>query len=300
MRVTTQLRRFTSSEFLQFEYSDELLQSVFNALCECEQIDLHLNNVMLLSLSDSLGSAEIEGAHTTLSEVMSDVKSTDTEMVRNSLSAMQYLMDNGVSRDTVHRANSLVLGATKDGYRESMVYIGNLVRVVHTPAPVEMIPELMDDFYQYSLENKIIDSIVKHFYFVYVHPYIDGNGRTARAIQRTLLTDRWLPIAKAISCHTSGYYKSLQESEKSNDISDFVEYMLYRLLDACTMYKLFKSRLTDEQGYLLSKIDHNGGGEISMRKASAILGPDAQKTIKALCRKGFLKEVTGAYRLVWR
>ena len=49
MRVTTQLRRFTSSELLQFEYSDELLQSVFNALCECEQIDLHPNNVMLLS-----------------------------------------------------------------------------------------------------------------------------------------------------------------------------------------------------------------------------------------------------------
>ena len=132
------------------------------------------------------------------------MQSTDTEMVRNSLSAMQYLMDNGVSRDTVHRANSLVLGATKDGYRKSMVYIGSLVRVVHTPAPVGMIPELMNNFYRYSLENKILDSIVKHFYFVYVHPYIDGNGRTARAIQRTLLTDRWLPIAKAISCHTSG------------------------------------------------------------------------------------------------
>lgn len=58
--------------------------------------------------------------------------------------------------------------------------------------------------------------------------------------------------------------------------------------------------MTDEQGYLLSKIDHSGGGEISMRKATEILGPDAQKTIKALCRKGFLKEVTGAYRLVWR
>ena len=99
MHVTTQLRRFTSPEFLQFEYSDELLQCVFNALCECEQIDLHPNNTMLLSLSDSLGSAEIEGAHTTLSEVMSNVRSTDTEMVRNSLSAMQYLMDNGVSRD---------------------------------------------------------------------------------------------------------------------------------------------------------------------------------------------------------
>lgn len=300
MLVTTQLRCFTRAGNLQFACDELLLGKVFTELSECEKIDLHENNLMLISLSDSLGSAEIEGAHTTLSEVLEDSKSEDAEMVRRSLSATQYLMSKGVREKTVHHANSLVLGARSGGYRTSMVYVGSLTHIVHTPAPVDAIPELMRSFYEYELENKILDSIVKHFYFVYVHPYIDGNGRTARAIQRTLLTNKWLPISKAISCHTSGYYKALQESERSNDISDFVEYMLRRLLDACTMYKLYKHELSDSEGYLLTKIDHSGGGEISIRKASTILGPYAEDTIVSLCHKGFLKEVTGAYRLVWR
>lgn len=73
-------------------------------------------------------------------------------------------------------------------YRSGMVTIGNEAKTVHTPATPERLPDFMEQWFQFrEQDNSLIGSFVAHFYFVYVHPFCDGNGRTARIINASSL-----------------------------------------------------------------------------------------------------------------
>lgn len=98
------------------------------------------------------------------------------------------------------------------------------------------------------MENNDLDDIIKtfvfHFYFVYIHPFCDGNGRIARIINNSRLyffglkKMKFLPISSSIDANRNGYYKAITECEKivsENkvskeekwlDISPFISYML--------------------------------------------------------------------------
>ena len=56
--------------------------------------------------------------------------------------------------------------------------------IIHEGAHVDNIQSMMDDLFRFMYSNDInpiIKSAIFHFYFVFVHPFPDGNGRTARA-----------------------------------------------------------------------------------------------------------------------
>jgi Fic family protein len=51
----------------------------------------------------------------------------------------------------------------------------------------QLLPEYIDRMIAYLQEDDGLDQIVKsiviHYYFAYLHPYFDGNGRMARLLQ---------------------------------------------------------------------------------------------------------------------
>lgn len=280
------------------------------------KVDLPIERIHHLQLLDEYQSATVEGARTTIEAVMSGCNTKSEIMVRQSLAGLQYALNNSITEDNLIRLWKIVTDGCCDnksagisGYRTGMVYVGNSVRVIHTPPSPDKIKTMMDCLLNYRHELVLVNVAVLGFYFVYVHPFADGNGRVSRILMQKELCIPGLPLSKAISCNISNYYKSLQASEIERngvmDITPFYEYMLSVINSACSMYMLYTKPLDRLQSMLISKMDKAGGGYIGFEKAADILDsdvPTAVNVISSLAESGYLEyqEAAGSYKLIWR
>ncbi len=89
------------------------------------------------------------------------------------------------------------------------------------------------------LASGILAAILAHLYLVWIHPFGDGNGRTARLLEFRLLLEAGAPAPAAhlLSNHynetRSEYYRRLNEaSRKDTGVIDFIEYALQGFVDA--------------------------------------------------------------------
>jgi Fic family protein len=112
--------------------------------------------------------------------------------------------------------------------------------VFHTPPPAEQLPDrvkLMCDFAN-DLELKgflhpVIRAIALHFWLAYDHPFVDGNGRTARALfyWSMLRGGFWLfefiSISQALLRSPTDYYRAFLYTETDdNDLNYFILHQL--------------------------------------------------------------------------
>ena len=84
----------------------------------------------------------------------------------------------------------------------------------------------------------IVKAVVAHLYLAWIHPFGDGNGRTARLVECQMLLDSGIPSSAAhlLSNHynetRSEYYRQLDRSSKSHDgAMEFIVYALQGLAD---------------------------------------------------------------------
>lgn len=107
--------------------------------------------------------------------------------------------------------------------------------VIHVAPSEKMVPKLMGDLFEWLKKDKdtplLIKSCVFHYEFVFIHPFGDGNGRTARLWQNVLLMKwnnlfEYIPIESHIFKHQSEYYKAISESNKNGNSDVFIEFML--------------------------------------------------------------------------
>ena len=174
-------------------------------------------------LLDAWSSATIEGARTTVAQVKKsfDHPSTkDDQMVVNTIAGADYAYRQEITPKNIRRLwEKIVKGACENEnqagsvYRSGMVYVGSADRIIHAPAQAHQLPQLMEDWFKFRQSNSpvlLLNSFVAHFYFVYVHPFCDGNGRTARICVSkksnvVINTFDFVGNAKSIRlCHTDG------------------------------------------------------------------------------------------------
>jgi len=89
-----------------------------------------------------------------------------------------------------------------------------------------MVPELMQEFEGWLLSNS--DHPVKkaadaHLKLVTIHPFIDGNGRTARLLMNLILLQNGYPIAVIKNENRKAYIDALEKAQKTRDATDFYE-----------------------------------------------------------------------------
>lgn len=117
-------------------------------------------------------------------------------------------------------------------YRNDAVYIvGD--KPYHQGLKPELLPEYMKELINFAnIKDEIpelIKSCIIHFYFAYLHPYFDGNGRTARLFQLWYLIQQGFPstLFHAYSSHImntkSKYYKSFTLIEENYEISNLID-----------------------------------------------------------------------------
>ena len=114
------------------------------------------------------------------------------------------------------------------------VYDGN-VQIFMAP-PHTMVPILMDNLFNWMNEakdkvNPLILSAIFHYEFVFIHPFSDGNGRTARLWQTAILANwkelfKYIPIESIIRKHQNDYYIAIQNCNNAGNSNEFIEFML--------------------------------------------------------------------------
>ncbi len=135
---------------------------------------------------------------------------------------------------------------------------GDKGEVLHIPPPAGDLPERLQrlcDYANGSLDSAyvppVVRAIVVHFMLAYEHPFVHGNGRTARLLfyWAMLNQDYWLaeflPISRLLAKAPMRYARSFLHSEQ--DDGDLTYFVVYQLL-------IIQRAITDLYEYLERKI----------------------------------------------
>ena len=119
---------------------------------------------------------------------------------------------------------SVVVGILKPsdlaGYRNIPVYISGSK---HTPPSKEAVGDSIPVLFDLLKEEKssTVRAILGHFLFVYIHPYVDGNGRLARFLLNVMLASGGFPWTIIPVERRDDYMSALEEASVNQDITKF-------------------------------------------------------------------------------
>ncbi len=114
------------------------------------------------------------------------------------------------------------------GYRNDPVYIR---RSMHVPPRFEAVRDCMPEFFDLLREEPepSVRVVLGHFVFVYIHPYMDGNGRIGRFLMNVMLAAGGYPWAVIPLEKRDDYMNALESGSVKQDITPFA-FFLGRLI----------------------------------------------------------------------
>ncbi|MFV5700166.1 Fic family protein [Flavobacterium sp. ZT3R17] len=158
-----------------------------------------------------------------------------TQAVKKSLGKILEGDNAGKVADDDHRdwyqelfAPSVVAGILKAsdlaGYRTNQVYISNSL---HVPLNRDALRDAMPTLFE-LLENETsaaVRAVLGHFIFVYIHPYMDGNGRMARFLMNVMLASGGFPWTVIPVEERDPYMAALESASVRGDIEPFTIFL---------------------------------------------------------------------------
>lgn len=201
-------------------------------------------------------------------------RDTSERMVLNNYLAMQAADELASSRESLTSDHVLELHRiVTDGTLEDESEAGRLRKpeerieivwsdgqVLHRPPPAEELPSRLEQLCGFAngdtgegFLHPVVQAVLIHFWIGYDHPFVDGNGRTARVLfyWSMLRSGYWL--AKYISISTilrqapAKYARSYLYTETdSNDVTYFVVYQLEIIKKAIEGLRQYLTRKSDE------------------------------------------------------
>lgn len=98
----------------------------------------------------------------------------------------------------------------------------------YAPPSCEKLPELMASYEKIvnAIENPVVKAFLAHYLFVTIHPYSDGNGRTARLLMNYLLLSEGYSWATVRTEERFKYFDALSAGQLGGDILPFGEFIL--------------------------------------------------------------------------
>jgi hypothetical protein len=110
------------------------------------------------------------------------------------------------------------------GYRSGPVYIR---RSMHVPPPREAVRDCMPALFDLLKDEPepAARVVLGHFMFVYVHPYMDGNGRMGRFLMNVMLASGGYPWTVIPVDRRNDYMRALESASVKQDIKPFAEFV---------------------------------------------------------------------------
>lgn len=110
------------------------------------------------------------------------------------------------------------------GYRNDQVFIRYSQ---HTPPNREAVRDLMPALFDLikDEENPAVRVVLGHFMFVYIHPYMDGNGRMGRFLMNVMLAAGGYPWTVIPVEERDAYMAALEAASATEDIGPFTDFL---------------------------------------------------------------------------
>lgn len=160
-----------------------------------------------------------------------------TQKVRESIKRILKNENPGIVADNDHGewfrelfAPSVTVGILKAsdlaGYRNNQVYIGGSK---HVPLNKDAVRDVMPELFK-LLQNEpeaSVRAVLGHFVFVFIHPYMDGNGRMGRFLMNVMLAAGGFPWTVIPVEERKTYMKALEKASVDQEIEAFAKFIAY-------------------------------------------------------------------------
>lgn len=290
-------------------------------------------------LEEAISSSQMEGANTTRKKAKEMIQqqkkpqNKSEQMIFNNYLTMKYISQNKTEKITpenllyIHHLitqktleNPDFEGAFRDN-DEIFVVNYSSSEVVHTPPPYQEIPELIADLcYFFNEETQdfihpIIKGIIIHFMIGWIHPFTDGNGRTARTLfywymlKNGYWLTEFLSISQIIKDTKNQYEKSFLYSEiDENDLTYFISYHIKAMEKAFERLKIYINQkqkevkqasefmkidgVNDRMAQILKIMNDDGDRILNSKELESrfnVSNFTARSDLKALVNLGFLE-----------
>ena len=209
-------------------------------------------------MEEAIYSSKMEGASTTrivAKDMLRKKKSPQNksqQMIVNNYNTIQYIVEHKeqpLTEELLLTIHRLMTEKTLDNPEDAgrfrtndKVVVADMVEgdIIYTPPSYKEIPEFVEslcDFFNNdnprTFIHPIIRGIIVHFMLAFMHPFVDGNGRTARALfywymlkEGYKLTE-YMSISRVIAKSKANYEKAFRYVENDgNDMGYFVAYNL--------------------------------------------------------------------------
>ena len=350
--ISKKLSLFSNNKIvINYGINDYLQQKLhyldfnFGAGIQKEQLlnDIDKQNYLTNALmEESIFSSMIEGATTTRVKAKDMLRkgkkplNKSEQMILNNYKTIQYISDHKGEDITIEKLFEIHKLVTENTLEEEKigvfrntndVLVMNQItgEIVHTPPPFLELKELMNFFCNFFNNNPvekfthpIVKASILHFLIGYIHPFFDGNGRTARALFYWYLLKNgywlteYLSISRVILKSKTQYEKAYIYTEIDEmDVSYFIHYQVKVLTQAFEDLKLYISKkkkeenkyvkflkisnINERQAQILFWIEEDSNRFFTIKEVETIFcvtNQTARTDIEELVQKDFLKKIS--------
>ncbi|MBL7546094.1 MAG: Fic family protein [Bdellovibrionaceae bacterium] len=239
------------------------------------------------AIEEAITSAIYEGAQSTRAQaeqlIASDErpKNKDEWMLIKNFKAMKWVKNNqqtALSKEVILQLHHIVTENTLEGddinfqgkFRNDKVFVGPHEGINHGK-----IEQAINEMIQLTTNNPryfhpLLKGILVHYFMGYIHPFFDGNGRTARAlfyfksIRNQLNYIELLSVSAYLRIHGKQYENSfVKVKENEYDLTYFIDFCLDSILSAL-------KEVSRKVGYLLRMTDLKERFELSQTQIGLI------------------------------
>ena len=293
-------------------------------------------------MEEAIYSSKMEGASTTrivAKDMLRKKKSPQNksqQMIVNNYNTIQYIVehkDEPLTEELLLTIHRLMTEKTLDNPEDAgrfrtndKVFVADMVEgdIIYTPPSFQEIPEFVEslcDFFNNdnprTFIHPIIRGIIVHFMLAFMHPFVDGNGRTARALfywymlkEGYKLTE-YMSISRVIAKSKSNYEKAFRYVENDgNDMGYFVAYNLEALEISFQQLRDYIQRkqreksaassfmmagnINQRQALVLQRLKEEPGTIFTVKDVQeqfSVSSMTARKDLSDLVKQGYMTEI---------
>ena len=232
-------------------------------------------------MEEAIATSQIEGAATTRKVAKEMLRTKrrprdrSEQMIVNSYRTIQLLrerLDQPLSLDLLFEVQESMTRGTLDDESASgrfrtdhdniCIVDTRDSEIVFTPPAAGLLRDRMGELIAFAnapadgqnFIHPLVKAAILHFWLAYEHPYVDGNGRTARALFYWFMLKNgywlfeFLTISRVIAAARMKYYRSFLNSEHDdNDLTYFIMYQLRATQRALAALRIYLAEKQAEQ-----------------------------------------------------
>jgi Fic family protein len=283
-------------------------------------------------------STHIEGTQLTLSQAqdilagktVKGVKSDDRQELLNYKEAMDFVSEYlgvklEITEELIKKIHKILVKKVRGGilepgqYRKVQNYVVNSQTgdIIYTPPPANEVTPLMKELVRWLTTDSSISPVlmagISQYQFVHIHPFRDGNGRTARLLCTLILYQngydfkRLFSLSEYYDKNRRNYYDAIQSVRDNRmDMTKWLEYFVEGLKEQLLevkargeiyikkdvlLEKVDKLRLNERQkNIILYLVQKKQASVEEIRQQYGLVRRTVQRDLSKLCELSLVKE----------